>query len=94
MLDLPAPLRALASNEALEEALRWGLAIRLARRLGARSLRSLEVSRLVREPGALVLRLAESHAALFGLPTEKDMKLLASRLGLAWRVEVVPENAL
>jgi exopolyphosphatase/guanosine-5'-triphosphate,3'-diphosphate pyrophosphatase len=94
MLDLPAPLRALASEEALEEALRWGLAVRLARRLGARSLRSLEVSRLVREPGALVLRLAESHAALFGLPTEKDMKLLAGRLGLAWRVEVVPENAL
>jgi exopolyphosphatase/guanosine-5'-triphosphate,3'-diphosphate pyrophosphatase len=94
VLDLPPRVRALASEEALEEAVRWGLAIRLARRLGARSLRSLEVSRLVLEDGALVLRLAESHAALFGVPTEKDMKLLAGRLGVPWRVEVVPESAL
>lgn len=94
VLDLPDHVRALASEEALEEAVRWGLALRLARRLGARSRRSLEVSRLVLEVGALVLRLAESHAALFGVPAEKDMKLLAGRLGVEWRVEVVPEGAL
>jgi exopolyphosphatase/guanosine-5'-triphosphate,3'-diphosphate pyrophosphatase len=92
-LNLPARVRALASEEALEEALRWGLALRIARRLGAQSRRSLEVSRLSVEDGSLVLTLAESHAALFGLPTEKDMKLLAGRLGLAWRVDIVPEIA-
>ena len=93
-LTLPPRVRALASEEALEEAIRWGLALRLARRLGAQSRRSLEVSRLVVEDGALVLRLAESHAALFGQPTEKDMKLLASRLGASWRMEIVPDNEL
>jgi exopolyphosphatase / guanosine-5'-triphosphate,3'-diphosphate pyrophosphatase len=93
-LDLPPRVHALASAEALEEAQRWGLALRLARRLGAGSRRSLEVSRLVVEDGALVLQLARSHEALFGSPTEKDMKLLSGRLGLGWRVDVVPEIAL
>lgn len=93
-LVLPPRVRALASEEALEEALRWGLALRLARRLGAQSRRSLEVSRLVVADGVLELRLATSHAALFGAPTEKDIKLLASRLGLGWRVAVVPESEL
>ncbi|WP_301751808.1 Ppx/GppA family phosphatase [uncultured Erythrobacter sp.] len=93
-LSLPAEVRALACPEAIEEAVRWGLALRLARRLGGQSARSLEVSRLVVDEGTLVLRLAESHAALFGSPTEKDMKLLAGRLGIGWRVDIVPESAL
>ena len=93
-LNLPATVRALASEAALEEAVRWGLALRIARRLGAQSRRSLEVSRLRIEDGVLALKLAESHAALFGLPTEKDMKLLAGRLGLGWRVDIVPEAEL
>lgn len=90
-LALPAEVRALASPEALEEAVRWGLALRLARRLGGQSPRSLEVSCLKVEGGQLVLELAASHAALFGAPTEKDMKLLSQRLGLGWRMDVVPE---
>lgn len=93
-LDLPERVRALASSEALEEAIRWGLALRLARRLGAQSRRSLQVSRLIVRDGALVLKLAESHAALFGIPTEKDMKLLSGRLGLDWQLEIVPDEAL
>ena len=93
-LALPARVRALASEEALEEAMRWGLALRLARRLGARSRRSLEVSRLVIQDGVLVLKLAESHEALFGIPSEKDMKLLAGRLGLEWRLAIVPDAQL
>ncbi len=90
-LSLSAAVRTMASDEAIEEAVRWGLALRLARRLGAQTLRSLDASRLVVEQGALVLQLAKSHEALFGQPTEKDMKLLAGRLGLGWRVDVVPE---
>lgn len=93
-LNLPARLRSLASDEALEEAVRWGLALRLARRLGARSPRSLQVSRLRIDDGVLVLRLAQSHEALFGIPTEKDLKLLAGRLGLPWRIEIVTDDAL
>ncbi len=93
-LDLPSDVQALASEEALEEAICWGLAVRLARRLGARSRRSLRVSRLSVRDGTLVLRLASSHGALFGIPTEKDMKLLAGRLGLEWAVEIVPDDDL
>lgn len=93
-LNLPARVRALASEQALEEASRWGLALRIARRLGAQSRRSLEVSRLLVDDGVLVMRLATSHAALLGQPTEKDMKLLAGRLGLTWRVDIVPDSAL
>ena len=94
VLDLPERVRALASPEALEEAIRWGLALRLARRLGARSRRSLQVSRLTVRGSMLVLKLAPSHAALFGQSTEKDMKLLAGRLGLGWTVEIVADEAL
>ena len=93
-LDLPSDVQALASEEALDEAICWGLAVRLARRLGARSRRSLQVSRLLAGDGVLTLRLADSHAALFGVPTEKDMKLLAGRLGLDWKVEIVPDEDL
>lgn len=94
VLDLPSDVQALASEEALDEAICWGLAVRLARRLGARSRRSLQVSRLFVREDTLVLRLAQSHEALFGLPTEKDMKLLAGKLGLEWTVEIVPDDEL
>ena len=93
-LNLPNELIGLAGKEAIEEAVGWGLAIRLARRLGAGSPRSLQVSRLVVDDCNLILRLASSHEALFGVPTEKDMKLLANHLGLGWAVEIVPDAAL
>ena len=93
-LDLPASLGALAGKDALEEAVRWGLAIRLARRMGARSLRSLQMTRLIAGKDELVLRLAESHEALFGIPVEKDLKLLASRMGVDYRTQIVPDDAL
>lgn len=93
-LDLDARVRALASEEALAEAIKWGLATRLARRLGALSRRSLNMSRLVVEGEALVLRLAISHAALYCGPVEKDMKLLAGRLGLTPRIDIVADEAL
>lgn len=93
-LDLPESVVAMASKDALDEAICWGLAVRLARRLGGSSRRSLQVSRLLREGGTLVLRLARSHEALFGVPVEKDMKLLSGRLGTDYRVEIVDDDAL
>jgi len=93
-LHLIGGLSSLAREEALEDAICWGLGVRLARRLGARSRRSLQVSRLLVNDGKLILRLASSHGALFGIPTEKDMKLLAGRLGLDWAVEIVPDGEL
>lgn len=93
-LDMPSDVTTLAEAKALEEAICWGLAVRLARRLGASSPRSLQESRLVVEDGKLVLRLAERQSALFGVSTEKDMKLLAERLGLDWNFEIVSDDAL
>ena len=87
-------LQELAGDGALGEAICWGLAIRLARRLGARSQRSLQSSRLLIENDKLILRLAQSHRDLFGVSTEKDMKLLSGRLGIDWAVEVVSDKEL
>lgn len=88
-LDLPAALYELASDEQLEEALCWGLAIRLCRRLGGRSTKLFQLSSLTIESGKLVLSIEASHADLFGLPTEKDMALLAERLGLEPDMRIV-----
>lgn len=80
--DVPDPLRELASEEQIEEAICWGLAIRLCRRLGGRSNKTFEVSNLQTASGQLILSIEKSHQALFGIPSEKDMELLADRLGL------------
>lgn len=87
--DLPPLLNELAPVELLDEAIAWGLAIRLCRRLGAQSRKSLNVSALMVEDGELRLLLRESHAALYGQPTRKDLKALAERLGLTPRLIVL-----
>jgi hypothetical protein len=86
--DLPAELFRLATPQQLERAFAWGLAIRLCRRLGAGALPSLEASRLTVEDGQLRLFIAGSHRALFSQPTEKDLRLLADRLGLRGTVTI------
>ncbi|NNE49124.1 MAG: hypothetical protein HKN38_02845 [Altererythrobacter sp.] len=93
-LDVPPELQTLATSEALEEAICWGLGVRLARRVGARSPKSLQVSRLLRDVDKLVLRLQESHRDLYGVPVEKDLKLLADRLELEPAVEIVPDGTV
>lgn len=91
-LDLPDDISALASEDSLNEAMCWGLATRLARRIGARSQRSLQVSRLSLADDKLLLEIRESQTDLFGVPTEKDMNLLAGKLGLDPKVEFVPDE--
>jgi exopolyphosphatase/guanosine-5'-triphosphate,3'-diphosphate pyrophosphatase len=92
--DLPKPLAALAGREALDEALCWGLAIRLARRLGGGSRSSLRNSALAVMKGRLVLHLGESHADLQAEHVEADLAALATRLGLKPAMEVVPNDRL
>lgn len=87
--DLPDEVCSLASKEQLEEAIRWGLAVRLARRIGARSSASLQSSSLLVRNRSLVLQLADTHAALFGPGNEKDLGLLADRMGLHGELEIV-----
>lgn len=91
-LELAPELMKLASEEALEEAICWGLATRLARRLGGKSRRSLQVSRLTRDFSQLTLHLQHSHRHLFGVPNEKDMLLLSGRLGTDFDVRIVPDD--
>ena len=93
LCDLPASLSTLASAEQLEEAIRWGLAIRLCRRLGGRSNRLFNVSSLAIEGGvkggALILSIEREFADLFGQPNEKDLALLAERMGLKPELRIV-----
>ena len=72
----------LASAGELQEATAWGLALRLAQRLGAGSRGALAASRLDCEQGELRLAIAAHHAPLAAGPVEKDLAGLASWLGL------------
>jgi exopolyphosphatase/guanosine-5'-triphosphate,3'-diphosphate pyrophosphatase len=92
--DLPGTLTRLASGKRLEEALCWGLAVRLARRLGGGSRQSLRNSALAAKKGRLVLYLGESHADLWADHVEQDLAALAARLGLKPAMEVVPNDSL
>jgi exopolyphosphatase/guanosine-5'-triphosphate,3'-diphosphate pyrophosphatase len=92
--DLPKILGRLARQEALDEALCWGLAIRLARRLGAGSRRSLRNSALGVKGGKLVLYLCESHADLWAEHVKADLVALAGQLALEPAMEVVPNDHL
>ena len=78
--DLPDGLHVLAPHEDLQQAICWGLAIRLCRRLGARARIAFENARLILHDGKLQLTLDPSIAALYGLSTEKDLAMLAARL--------------
>ena len=92
--DSPETLRKLASEEQLEEAISWGLAIRLCRRLGGRSNATFTISDLRTEDEKLVLSLEKSHEAFFGIPNEKDMALLADRLGLTPELHILSEDQM
>ena len=86
--DVPDTLRELATEEQIEEAIRWGLAIRLCRRLGGRSNRIFNASDLSIESGKLVLAIDEELSGLYGEPTQKDLDLLADRLNLEADVRI------
>lgn len=88
-LDLPVEVAALADRAELDRAIGWGLAIRLCRRLGGRSRQSFHRTSLAREGERLVLSLEASHAALYGIPNEKDLRLLAEWLRLEPAVRIV-----
>lgn len=90
--DLPEAITALSPADRLNEAIGWGLAIRLCRRLGGQSRKSLNVSLLAVEGGELRLYLRRSHSALYGAPTRKDMKLLADHMGIEPVVEILPKD--
>jgi exopolyphosphatase/guanosine-5'-triphosphate,3'-diphosphate pyrophosphatase len=89
--SLPPELERLASRERLGEAVGWGLAIRLCRRLGAGSRASLTHSALRREDGKLVLRIDPSRAQLATGPVTGDLAALARWLGLEPELRVAAD---
>ncbi len=92
--EMPDAVRELATAEQIEEAISWGLAIRLCRRLGGRSDRTFNVSDLRVEGDDLLLSIEQSHRAFYGIPNEKDMDLLADRLGLKPVIRVLEETEM
>lgn len=91
-LELPDEVVSLAPRESLDQAIGWGLAVRLCRRLGARSRPSLQRGRLVRDGKTLVVALEKSHAPLYGVPVEKDHLLLANWLGLTPELRILEDG--
>lgn len=85
--EAPAEFTRLASQEDIRQAICWGLAVRLCRRLTDCSPAALEQTSIQREDGRLILRLDEpSHALLSNGPV-KDMRLLADWHGADWTAE-------
>ncbi|OYW45827.1 MAG: hypothetical protein B7Z08_01110 [Sphingomonadales bacterium 32-68-7] len=84
----PPALARLASEAALREAVGWGLAIRLCRRLGAGTRVSLLSSALTREDGRLVLRFDPERAQLASDIVANDLKALAQWLGLEAEIRI------
>lgn len=81
-MPLPDSLGKLASAQDLREAVAWGLAIRLCRRFSGISAQALSNSALAVEGPQLVLSVREPFGALVTEAAEKDLRLLAERLGL------------
>jgi exopolyphosphatase / guanosine-5'-triphosphate,3'-diphosphate pyrophosphatase len=82
-LDTPEPLSRLAGFEALQQARRWGLAMRLGQRLSGGVAAPLRRTRLILEAEAVVLGMAAADAALYGDAVEKRHKALAAGFNLA-----------
>jgi exopolyphosphatase / guanosine-5'-triphosphate,3'-diphosphate pyrophosphatase len=84
----PVMLAQLAAPERLERARGWGLALRLAQRIGAGAVLAVETLPLeLADDGALVLRLPRRVAALADAGVERRLARLALALGREARIE-------
>ena len=85
----PAELERLTTWESLREAIGWGLAIRLARRLGAGSRASLRASSLERTGQNLVLAIEAGRAHLVSDKVLNELKNLAQWLALEPELRII-----
>ena len=90
----PGELAGLADPEQLREAICWGLAIRLFRRIGANALDSLNTTRLRAQDGRLELRFSAHSAVLRNRGVEKDLDKLADQLGMEPAIIIMPDARL
>ena len=86
-VNLPERLGRLTDEPHLRTAVGWGLALRLAQRLGAGSRQSLADSRIEAGPEYLTLYLEPGAAALATPIVARQLGALAEWLGLAARIE-------
>jgi exopolyphosphatase/guanosine-5'-triphosphate,3'-diphosphate pyrophosphatase len=85
---LPPELLALADEPLLREAVGWGLAVRLCRRLGGGSRLSLAGSALRVRDGKLVLWFDPTQADLIADTVRADLAALAKWLGMPCEIVV------
>ncbi|MDE1916042.1 MAG: Ppx/GppA family phosphatase [Sphingomonadales bacterium] len=90
---VPPELLRLAPIGVLRDAVVWGLATRLARRLGGGAVMALAGTSLRMAGGELVLAVRPDLAALCSEMVEKDLRVLAECLGLAPRIDILAEGA-
>jgi exopolyphosphatase/guanosine-5'-triphosphate,3'-diphosphate pyrophosphatase len=88
--NIPSALLTLASEADLREAMGWGLAIRLCRRMGAGTPLSLLGSALRREGDRLVLCVEKERAPLVTDIVTGDLKTLAGWMGLTHELVIGP----
>jgi exopolyphosphatase / guanosine-5'-triphosphate,3'-diphosphate pyrophosphatase len=84
----PEPLEQIISQDDIEMARSWGLAIRLAHRLGGGTAGALESSELRREGNSLILSMASSLGALDNNSVRRRFERLAEALALAPVLEI------
>ncbi len=88
-LDVPPALTMLITPGALHEAQAWGLATRLCRRFSTCAPQGLSGSALGLADGRLVLRVEPALAALVNDGVERDLRALATHLGVKSQVRVL-----
>jgi exopolyphosphatase / guanosine-5'-triphosphate,3'-diphosphate pyrophosphatase len=86
--EVPPEFGRLATRDDLNQAIGWGLALRLCRRLTACTDEALAQTALRREGGRIVLTLEPAMEALYANAMAKDMRKLGEWLGLEWDVKV------
>lgn len=80
--EVPTAFHRLASKEAMDRAICWGLAVRLCRRLTGWTPQGLSASSAHIENGCLIVTLSEEMRPLYSPGVAKDHKALAEWLGL------------
>ncbi len=84
-----AEIAPLLTDDEITLAIGWGLAMRLAKRLGAGVESVVANSRIAREDGALVLALAPDDRVLAGESVERRLKKLAQHMSLSPQIAVL-----
>jgi len=90
--EVPVGLLPLASEKAFRQAIAWGLAVRLCRKLTGGAEQALDATVLRRKGGRLVLEILPQAQALTSNSVAKNLRDLADWLGLEWSIDYPAES--